>query len=329
MTSIIILNWNGNDDTIKCLISLSKINNEFFIILIDNGSKTENRIKLHQDIDKLNGFNDITTIVDINYLPHVINSRDIIIYENIDNQGFAKGNNIGIKIAKKFNPEYILLLNNDTEVDPNFLTKLITFNKINPDYLILTPLICYYKNKNIIWNAGGQIKFGLRKYFYADKTLNEIKEKQCIKISFVTGCALFFKTNILSKLNYIFTEKFFFGEEDFEFSLRIKKIKIKMACVLESIIFHKVGNSTSNLNSIGKIYVHYLNRYINLRQNQSIIKHLLWRIIYNPYIFFLLIRNKIKLKKIFKFLYKLNFESYKFDNVDKNKFETHIKNGID
>ena len=86
---------------------------------------------------------------------------------------------------------------------------------------------------------------GLRKYYYDNKHRLCVKEHLYKDITFITGCALFFTASTLRKDGGIFIEDFFFGEEDFNFSLTMKKNKRKMACVVNSLIYHKVGASTA------------------------------------------------------------------------------------
>ena len=96
---IIILNYNNWPDTLKCLQSIKKIDYpNYKIILVDNNSAQKAEIF----------------------------DPDIYIIYNSKNLGFAGGNNIGIKYALENKADYILLLNNDTIVSKDFLTKLVT-----------------------------------------------------------------------------------------------------------------------------------------------------------------------------------------------------------
>jgi len=104
--AIIIVNWDGWEDTIECLESLYRIDYpNYEIIIIDNHSQDDSvrRIKDYSE------------------------GKELTIIENEDNYGFAEGNNIGIRYALKYlKPKYILLLNNDTVVDKDFLKELIS-----------------------------------------------------------------------------------------------------------------------------------------------------------------------------------------------------------
>ena len=101
--SIIVLNWNGLDDTIECLESLRDVTYpNYRVIVVDNGSAGDDVRILRERFEEC---------------AHII--------ANDRNYGFAEGNNIGMRYAlDSFDPTYLLLLNNDTVVAPDFLDKL-------------------------------------------------------------------------------------------------------------------------------------------------------------------------------------------------------------
>lgn len=238
MTGIIILNWNGWEDTIDCLKSLKQITDtEYFIVLVDNGSNNNSVEKIEEylreyEIDNYRSFcEDEFANGQVNL--DKISNKEILFYRLNENYGFAKGNNKGLEVAKKVAADYYLLLNNDTEVMPDFLNRLNDFITSNPAYSVLTPKINLYFQQERIWNCGGSLNWGFRKYYYGGQLEKSIKEKEYIDITFVTGCALFFKSELLT--GNLFTERFFHGEEDFDFSYRMKEMNVKMACVLETV----------------------------------------------------------------------------------------------
>ena len=186
---------------------------------------------------------------------------------------------------------------------------------LNCQYQACTPQISYFSDKKKIWNCGGRLFGGFRKYYYADQ--RDVKfTKSVIDISFVTGCALLIRSSLLDDDKKLFTERFFFGEEDFEFSLRMKEKGCLMACVLNSLIYHKVGSSTQDKNELPKMFIHYLNRYINIRQHFSPFNYHIWKIVNNIWIFLLLYRKKYSVKTRFAFVKKLNIESKLKEGVE-------------
>lgn len=325
MTAILILNWNGWQDTIDCLKSLSAMTTEeYFVVLGDNGSSDDSLSKL---IEYTTSKNQRVLNTDYNENKKFsISPRDIIIYDLKENHGFAKGNNYMVKYAHQYDPEYYLLLNNDTEVEEDFLEKLVSFKMSNEKYKVLTPLIHYYFDKSLIWNAGGNLIWGGRKYHYADKPRETLKENDYIDCTYITGCALFCDSTVLLPDNSLLTERFFHGEEDFEFGHRMRKQCVKMACVINSVIYHKVGRSCEKAGkTIGLMYIHFLNRFIDLRTQLNPFSYYAYLIVYTPQLFRLVLRNGLSFRDAISFYRKLLGEIHTLDSVPKEKFLKEMK----
>ena len=301
MTAIIILNWNGADDTLACLDSLSNADGEFVVYVVDNGSADDSVLRIQSWIDEHNE-------VDVRLVP-------------LDkNYGFAKGNNKGLEVASKISPDSYLLLNNDTEVLPDFLVRLQDFSARHPKYRVLTPKINFYYDKQKVWNCGGKLFFGFRKYFYAGSPDFAVKENGHIDISFVTGCALFFYPELLDEKRHLLTERFFFGEEDFEFSMRMKKANVYMACVLDSLIYHKVGATVGKTQGVSKYYMHYLNRFIDVRLHFGTIKYFVWMLLNVPFVFRYFYRSTHRFSLVFRLLKSLLRDAKSKDCVSQEDF---------
>ncbi len=323
MTGIIILNWNGATDTIECLKSLYKAMGKFFIVVADNGSTDDS-------IDRITNYLSTTNIkyriidrgekLDVAPVPF-----ECILFKTHANLGFSKGNNEALRLLAPHIADSYILLNNDTLVEENFLTELQHFSDVHPEYKALTPLICYESERNLIWNCGGRQKAGFRKYYYAKQDISEIHENGHIDISFLTGCALFFRPDILRNDGGIFTEKFFFGEEDFNFCINMNKRGNKMACVLTSKIFHKVSSSTTNNDSIGKTYIYYLNRYIDVKQNYNAVFYFLWKAINFPNVIRILKNKGVKIGEAIRWTLKLQNDADKKDCVSYADFIQALK----
>ncbi|MBD5261926.1 MAG: glycosyltransferase family 2 protein [Bacteroides sp.] len=324
MVGIIILNWNGWKDTIECLQSLKQCSGQFYITLVDNGSTDDSVNIISNYLKQTNWkYNIFKESQGLYYEP---DNKECIIYQLNENYGFAKGNNKALKFISPFMPKWCLLLNNDTETTPDFLSNLLNFANENPKYEILTPLINYYFNKNLVWNAGGNLNWGFRKYNYSDCLSNRIRESKYIECSFVTGCALLFKTKLLDKEFKLFTEDFFHGEEDVDLSLRMKANGLHMACVLNSVIYHKVNRSTQTMNNTGKMFVYFLNRFINIKKHFGPLNYKIWKIIHIVLVFlYLLIKQKMSFKRTYIFCSLLSRESSDKESVTKDDFFKYIK----
>ena len=230
--AIIIVNWKQYELTINCLLSLQKLEyKNWKVILVDNESNFEKINKIKSDFNKV----------------EVIESKE--------NLGFASANNLGIKYAIKNKFEYVMLLNNDTEVNKKFLSPL--FNSFQNDNSLgaVQPLIMNYNNRAKVWNAGGYLNnfFG---FPYTNKKLNN-KNQQ---IDWITGCCILLKTKVIKKAG-LMDEDFFAYYEDVDWSLRIKKLGYKLDVVESSVIFHHGTKSSNDSNLEGNLspFVHYLN----------------------------------------------------------------------
>ena len=229
--AIIIVNWKQYELTTKCLMSIYKSKfKDFEIILVDNESNTE-KLKI---ISK--------------------NFKKIKVFQNESNLGFGAANNIAINYATQNNFKYVMLLNNDTEVDKNFIDPLI--NTINKDNLIgaVQPLIMNYNNKNSIWSAGGYIN----KFFGYTSTIKNPNRN--LGLDWVTGCCILLKADIIKKVGLI-DENFFAYYEDVDWSFRIKDLGYSLNLVDTSLIYHHGSKSSENSTFEGNLSpkVHYLN----------------------------------------------------------------------
>lgn len=232
---IIILNWRSPEETIACLKSLAKLNYpNFKIILIDNGSRDGSFVKLDKFLD---GF-----------------SKPIQFIKNKENLGYSGGNNQGIKIALKENPDYVLLLNNDTIVPPDFLKKMIEFAEKNPKIGILSPKIYnLVKNAKKVWFAGGKINWILGKASHIGKEIKNEKPKESI----VPGCAMLIKKAVFAELGLL-PEEYFFYLEDTDFCLRAQKKGWKVIYFPNAHIFHKAEQK----HSLFTLYYYQRNRIL-------------------------------------------------------------------
>lgn len=245
---IIIVNYNGYIDTIKCLNSLSELEYlNYEVYIIDNGSTNESYSNISEYIEN-NSINNI----------HLIKSEI--------NLGFSGGNNLGISIALEEGSEYILLLNNDTIVTPKFLSELIE----NADFrTIVTPRIMYWKEKSKVWYAGGKLsmKIGRAWHKNIDKKVNLKTDNSVEKVSFVSGCCMLIDKNILQKIGLL-DEDFFLYYEDTEFCWRAQLQDIQLLYIGYSIIYHNVSSSTGHNSDLMNYYkirnrFYLIDRYIH------------------------------------------------------------------
>jgi len=228
--SIIVLNWNGLDDTIECLESLHKITYpNYQVIVVDNGSEGEDVRVLGEKFG---------------YYVHII--------ENDRNYGFAEGNNIGMRYAiNSYAPDYLLLLNNDTVVAPDFLDELVKVVESDSKIGIASPKIYYYEFKSrndVIWFAGGRIEWWRRwVYPHIGCRDNDLPQYQKITtVDWASGAAMLLKSSVVEKLSLL-NSGYFFGNEDVEYCIKARKNGFNIVYVPAARVWHKIGMTRDKL----------------------------------------------------------------------------------
>ena len=166
------------------------------------------------------------------------------IIANSENLRFAGGNNVGIKYALERNADYVLLLNNDTEVAPDFLPELVRAAENDKSIGIAGPKIYYYEGNKMIWFAGGKVEFwkgwishiGIREPDYGQYDFAR-------EVDYITGCCMLVKREVIEKIGKL-DESFFIYGEDADWSLRASRAGYSLVYVPSSIIWHKVSASS-------------------------------------------------------------------------------------
>ncbi len=244
--SIIILNWNGWKDTLECLESIFKIDySNYDIIVVDNHS--------HDD--------------SINQLKNYSVNNNFKLIENEENYGFAEGNNIGIKYAlKHLNPKYILLLNNDTVVDKNFLKELTCAGEKEAKIGILGPKIYSYDNPDIIWSAGCKISWKLARGIQigSGKT-DEGQYDNPEEVEYINGSAFLIKTDAIKKIGLMDKSYFLYFEES-DWTLRANQAGYKSLYVPTAEVMHKVSRSGGGISKPIGLYYITRNRWIFMKK---------------------------------------------------------------
>lgn len=252
---IVLVNWNGLEDTLECLRSLNEISyKNYKIVVVDNGSNNNQADVIKKKFP---------------YIELIKNKR---------NEGFVVANNQGIKLALKNGADYILLLNNDTIVNRNFLDVLIEYAEQNRDVGILSPKIVYY-NSNIIWSMGGKISYLTGILIMIGKGKDAEKYSGIIKPDFVAGCAMLIKRGVINKIGLL--DPFYFAySEDSDYCFRAKKAGYKIKVVPESMIWHKKSASAgirgSNRVTPTQAYLRAKNGIIFGRKNLAGVKKILF-----------------------------------------------------
>jgi len=255
--SIIILNWNGYRDTAECLESLKKIKySNHNIIVVDNGSTDGSPEKIERE------------------------HPEVRLIRNKDNLGFAEGNNVGIRAALADNADHVLLLNNDTIVDENFLAELVGAAENHPQYSIFGPKIFYYADPTRIWFAGGMLSgWTGRPYMLGKDQKDGENYSQTKEVDFITGCAMMVRRDVLENVGSLDAD-YFNNVEDVDFCLRASSKGYRSFYVPASVVYHKVSSAMGGI--FTPFHIYYQTRNILLFNKKQGIA----RLFYLPSIWF-------------------------------------------
>jgi len=243
--AVVILNWNGLSDTIECLESLRRCSYvPLSLYVIDNGSKAKIGEVMREKF------------------PHVH------LIENERNLGFAEGNNQGFRAALHDGADYVMILNNDTIVHPDYLEPLVGFMEKDKSIGAVSPLILYAEPPDLIWFAGGRpLLRGLhatRDYFR--KTLEMYPHQNPYMVEMLSGCCILVRRSVLEQVG-LFDPIYFSYWEDADYCHRLRKAGVKMAIVPQSRIWHKVSSSMGGINNPASLYLMGRGGVIYLRKH--------------------------------------------------------------
>ncbi len=226
---IIVLNWNGKNDTIECLRSLRGMTYpNARVLVVDNGSTDDSVDSIAQ------------------LFP------DITILRNEKNLRFAGGNNKGIEHALTKKADAILLLNNDTIVENNFLTAMIDELLSNEQNGMVGPKILYFAAPKKIWFAGGIIKW--HQGWMMHRGIREDDHGQYdypTSTDYISGCCLLVKREVVEKIGMLDESYFIYGE-DADWCERAKREGFLLRYAPKAIIWHKVSASSGGNLSLYK-----------------------------------------------------------------------------
>lgn len=228
---IVIINYNGFEDTIECIKSLKHSNvPNVHVVVVDNCSTDDSCKKLSQC------------------------GLEFELIKSKSNGGFSYGNNIGIRYCIEHKADYILFLNNDTVVEPDFLEPLIETSKALNNKAAISGKILFYDKPQQIWYAGGIFNNRTGRIIHIgsgqmdDTVYNEEK-----RVSYLSGCMMFMHASVIEKCG-LWDESFFLYCEDLDYSCRLLKNGIAMIYNPSSVIYHKVNSSTSKISGLSTYY---------------------------------------------------------------------------
>lgn len=242
IVSIIIVNWNGGLVFEECLKSLSEVEKPSWeLIVIDNGSTDGSQF-----------------LTDKIHLP-----APIKLIQNKKNLGFAPANNQGYQEAKG---KYVLLLNNDTRVTPNFLELLTQRMEKDSSIGAVQPKIYLMDTDNLLDNAGSFItRIGFLDHWgFMQKDSKEYGKER--EIFSAKGACMLIRKSVVDGIG-LFDDDFVSYFEESDFCWRVWSAGWRVLFYPKATIYHKLGYTIRRQNVLNMNYNYCKNRICSLIKN--------------------------------------------------------------
>jgi len=261
--SIITVNFNQPKVTEELLQSIPATYGNLEIIVVDNGSK----------------------VISINSWQ--ANYPQVKFIRSEENLGFAGGNNLGIKEATG---DYLFLVNNDTEFTAGLIEKLVAVMDSKPEVGMISPMIKYYSDKNLIQYAG----YTQMNYYTCRNSCIGLREKDTGQYNNITaptaychGAAMMIRREAIEKAG-LMSENFFLYYEEVDWCEHIKRAGYEAWVCTEALIYHKESVSVGKKSKL-KEYFMNRNRILFVRRNAPFVN----KLVFYPYFVLLVVPRNI------------------------------------
>ncbi len=211
----VILNTNHREDTLECLTSLEQNHYEQKkAILLDNSS------------------------IDGSVEAVAASFPDVLIIRLSANLGYAGNNNVGIDAAMKQGADWVLVLNEDTVLDPDCIQEMVSAGEADPKIGIVGPLVYHRSEPQVIQTAGGRMDRFLRGWHLAQDEPDRGEYREPIPVEWISGCAIMVRRAVIEQVGGI-DARFFYYYEEFEWCLRSREAGWRIVCSPKAKMWHK------------------------------------------------------------------------------------------
>lgn len=241
---IVVLAWNRREDTLECLRSLARVTDpDTTVLLVDNGSTdgTADAVKMEFPGIKL--------------------------IETGENLGYTGGNNAGIRRALELGADYVLILNNDTIVDPGFIREMLAVASRSERIGFVSPKIYFQDPPDLLWFAGARFRtwcgYGrMEGYRETDRgQYDQIRE-----IDRPCGCAMLVSRAVCREAGLLDPGLFLYVDE-VEWALRARTLGFRSYIAPGAKVWHKVSSSLGGEGHPDAIYYSVRNTLYSLNRN--------------------------------------------------------------
>ncbi|HAJ34902.1 MAG TPA: glycosyltransferase family 2 protein [Chloroflexi bacterium] len=236
--AIIILNWNNPDDTLACLRSVMALDypvERRQVIVVDNGSTDDSVARIRA------AYPGVTLI------------------ETGANLGYAEGNNVGIRYALKGCHDYLLILNNDTEVQPDFLSHLVAEAEADVSIGVVGPKMYFLTPNDMVFAAGSVIRWedgtlDHRGIWRKESDLGPLYAESPEDVDFIVGCGVLFRRQVLERLGLL-DNRYYLNFEDVDICVRAYRAGYRVRYTPRAVLHHKVSASLGQASAQNTYYM--------------------------------------------------------------------------
>jgi GT2 family glycosyltransferase len=258
---IVILHWKNYARTSACLRSLEQVTYpNYEVIVVDNKSCDGSPERLQTEFPKA------------------------MFLSNSGNLGFSRGCNPGLREAYERGAAYALLLNNDMEVEPDFLEPAVRAAEKDPTIGLVTGKIMYASRPNEFWQAGGYIHPFLIQGMARGKGKSDSGQyDEICETRWASGAMLLIRRSVLEKVGFL-PEEYFFGLEEWDYSTTVKRAGLKILYVPRFKAYHEAGSSYRAGHPVLVVYNGIRNKLIYAQKHMRPVSWHVWRVLFWIYL---------------------------------------------
>lgn len=280
LVAIVTLNWNGWPDTIELLASLSKTSYEnVLVVIVDNASTNDSVVQIQQWLAENRvsfSLHDAGSAPSNRRFP----ARHFALVQSKCNLGFCGGNNLGLAWGATAGADYLLVLNNDTLVAPDFIEPLVEAANNVEGVGLLGGVITYCEAMDTVWFAGGTFnRFLESKRLLNGRPVAEVKREEPYETAWISGCMMMIPSDVYGRYGG-YEEAYFIWAEEWDYSLKLSEAGFRHVVVPSSRICHKVGRSLGVMQP--------LNYYYGIRNGMLFKRNYLPSILWHLYLLYYL-----------------------------------------
>jgi GT2 family glycosyltransferase len=244
---IVIVNFNGWEDSRRCLESLRALRTSgVFTILVDNDSEPDPTDQIRREFPWC-------TVI-----------------RNASNQGWAGGNNTGIHYALSRGAEQVILLNNDTTVSPELVSRLLSAAERHNGFGIIGPVINFLDEPDVVRTDGCIFNSPEHPGFFQRLAvpLRRTDPPPITEVDIVNGCCLMVSAEVFHRIG-LMDPRFFLVHEEADFCLRARRAGFHCGVIGEALVWHKGSSSFRRTGQRLQRYYDARNLYLLLRKHQT------------------------------------------------------------